>query len=853
MLVSKLELRYQDLSKLPDITARESEGEEELSLLDWVRIKLSRPVHNPPAASASDQGGTSGMGDFDDAQNSFDDSRIPDNEDRNNQDLPSTPFLMKIQMRLQNDPDLDISIKSEQSESGQSKLLVTLTGEDVGEFSVVAVDDSGKPIENNVIYRTTNLGGRNFWGNNTTRYLFNGIQIKNIFGKSTFFFILALVCYLFTRVIGLEDFPIYFFTDEAVHTILAEELVQNGFQYNGEFLPIYFPFGSSYGLNSVTVYLQLIPYILFGKSIFVTRITAVLITLLGATAIGFILKDFFKSPYWWSAVLVLSVTPTWFLHSRTAFENVSVAAFYACFLYFYLRYRLVSPKAIFPAILFGGLVFYSHGLGQFLMASSGILLSISDFRYHLKNRKIVLGGFLFLVLIFYPYFRFYFEYPGIFEEQLAQRGSYWTNNSISSIEKAVRFLGTYLSGFNPLYWFNPDPGVDLDRHVMKGYGHLLMPSFVFLLLGLVNSIKKIRAPEHRTLLIAFIASPFGAAFTQVTILRTIWFVVPVTIFITLGISYLLEKIESRKVTRLVLNYSLLVVLVGLNLFMLADSLMNGPLWYRDYTLYGMQYGAKQLFEQTIPDVLEEWPSSRIVLSPSWANGTDNFKEFFLSEEYKDRVSFNTIDAYLYERLPIDDDLILILTPDEYQQAITDRKIAKVELLMTVAYPDGRPGFYYSKIRYAEDADRIFEEEKEARKELIESRVNFSGVELLIKHSVLDMGSPVEIFDGNLKSLIRGLEANPFIIDIFFPDAFEISGIAADFAHMDFSVKAILYSDQDAGPKEFEKTIRGVEGDPHFVMSFGETPNTIDRLRLEIYSLSHGERAHIHVRELNFVK
>src|SRR3989337_1972766 len=42
----------------------------------------------------------------------------------------------------------------------------------------------------------------------------------------------ALGVYLATRLIGLEDFPIYFFTDEAVQTLLASDYVQNGFRDN---------------------------------------------------------------------------------------------------------------------------------------------------------------------------------------------------------------------------------------------------------------------------------------------------------------------------------------------------------------------------------------------------------------------------------------------------------------------------------------------------------------------------------------------------------------------------------------------------------------------------------------------
>ena len=56
--------------------------------------------------------------------------------------------------------------------------------------------------------------------------------------------------------------------------------------------------------------------------------------------------------------------------------------------------------------------------------------------------------------------------------------------------------------------------------------------------------------------------------------------------------------------------ALFVVLSGASLWMLRDALTKGPLWFGDYGLYGMQYGAKQLFEEEIPAFLKEDPNAR---------------------------------------------------------------------------------------------------------------------------------------------------------------------------------------------------------------------------------------------------
>jgi len=80
----------------------------------------------------------------------------------------------------------------------------------------------------------------------------------------TALFGLSVIVYLATRLIGLERFPIYFL---------------NPYQYN---------LGTS-------VYSQVILYLLFGKSIFVTRVVPVLVSLVAALSVGLILKQIFKT------------------------------------------------------------------------------------------------------------------------------------------------------------------------------------------------------------------------------------------------------------------------------------------------------------------------------------------------------------------------------------------------------------------------------------------------------------------------------------------------------------------------------------------------------------------------------
>lgn len=79
--------------------------------------------------------------------------------------------------------------------------------------------------------------------------------------------LLALLVYLATRLIALDSFPIYFFTDEAVQTVLAADLVHSNLQnYDEEMLPTYFVNGGQYNLG-VSVYIQILPYLVDRKSV----------------------------------------------------------------------------------------------------------------------------------------------------------------------------------------------------------------------------------------------------------------------------------------------------------------------------------------------------------------------------------------------------------------------------------------------------------------------------------------------------------------------------------------------------------------------------------------------------------
>jgi hypothetical protein len=509
------------------------------------------------------------------------------------------------------------------------------------------------------------------------------------------FFFAALIIYLLTRFIGITGFPITFFADEAAQTVLAAELVQNGFSHESTFLPTYFLNVDKYSL-SLTVYTQVVPYLLFGKSILVTRGTSVFIGLIGVIAVSLTLKYIFRTPYWWSGVLLLAISPGWFMHSRTAFEAPMATALYAAFLLSYLLYLYRSPKHFALSVVIGALTFYSYNPARVIILTTVVLLGLSDIRYHWENRRYILRYWWLILLCALPYIRFQIIHPFASVDQLFLLNSYWIKK-IPLYEKILQLGNHLLAGLSPIYWFFPDQE-ELVRHVMKGYGHLLWITLPFALVGLYIALKHIRISAYRVLLIAMVGSLLGAAIVEITITRALPFVIPVTLLTVVGLSAAIRKVVRSSRAHIAASLNLWIVISGISLFMLNDALTNGALWFNDYGLNGMQYGSPQLFKE-IKEINEQSPDTNIILSPYWANGASMLARFFLED--LEQLQWGVIGDYLTVDYPIDADDIFIMLPDEYKMALVSEKIEDIQVIRTINYPDGNPGFYFTNVELGE--------------------------------------------------------------------------------------------------------------------------------------------------------
>ncbi|WP_245668861.1 hypothetical protein [Chloroflexus islandicus] len=673
--------------------------------------------------------------------------------------------------------------------------------------------------------------------------------LSHITRGELFLLLASLALYLYTRLANLTAFPIYFFCDEAIHGVLARDLVANGFRdNNGVLLPPYFRNAEKWSL-SLSVYLHALGIILFGfdQSVWQTRATSVFASLLAPLGIAALLRFGYHDRRWWLGILVLGAMPAWFIHARTAFETVLMVACYAGFLAAYMAYRTYDDRWIVATILLGAATFYSYANGQGVILVSGVLLFLSDIRYHLSRPPqrlwLALGA---LALALVPLIRFRWLHPDATVEHLRTLNSYWLK-PLPLTEKIEQFITIYAQGLDPRYWFWPNT-IDLDRHRFPDSGHLPLFLLPFVLIGFAICVWRWRESIYRLPIVALLAAPFSSALVGIAVTRTLAMVIPATLLAVIGASFLIERLTLRWQRLVTLLFGLTVAFSSL--VMLRTAVLGGSLWFRDYGLYGMQYGAQQLFVETIPDLLARDSQTILRVSTAWANNPNSFVDFFLTPAQRRRIELITIDAYLYQRRDLNQQRdLFIMTAAEYERAQQSGKFIITPPEQIIPYPDGRPGFYVVRLAYVADIDEILSAERAARAALVEEPLVVGGQELIVAHSRFDIGGIADLFDSDPNTLARGLEANPLVIELRFPNPQPINGIELTLGTMDLDL-TVTVTTPDGETHAFRQPYRGMPPDPTVTFDLPQ-PLLATTLRLDIFQQGAGEPAHVHVREVRW--
>ncbi|MCC6300261.1 MAG: glycosyltransferase family 39 protein [Anaerolineales bacterium] len=735
---------------------------------------------------------------------------------------------------------------------------------------------------------------------------------------ATWLFIGAVALYLVTRLVGLDRYPVYFFTDEAFQTQAMADLITLKYRNEeGTLLPAYF--GNGMGL---TVYLQWIPLALFGKSALVTRAVSAAITTLAAVAVGVILRSTFNLKYWWSGTLFLAMTPAWFLHSRTAFETAVFVTFYAAALCSYLLYRYRSPRYVYLTVFFAALAFYSYNPAQLVVPVTGLALLASDWRYHWENRRAAIGAGLLLALLAIPYLRFRFDHPNSPGELLHLLGSYLVSD-MPLAEKIRVYVSEYFFGLSAWYWYIPNDR-DQIRHIMKDYGHIMIATLPFTLIGLAHILRNLRDSANRAILVVMLVSPIGGAMVQIGITRSLMFAVPAALLAALGLDHILHWIQdpagalkgannaarpngkrilaslgillagailagafkqpidrvasaalalllafhglgvfdklkqglSRvgglagwKIPQRALSLAVFIALAGANVRLLTDALTNGPYWWPQYA--ELQYGAFQIYD-IIEEYHQERPEAKIIFTSAWANGADVLNRFFLG--IPPWLNGGSIEGYIQRKFPIDENTTFIMAPWEFDLATQSDRLTGIRVERIVPYPDGSPAFYFVRLRYVDHIDEIFAAEQAARAVLREGTVTIDGQEVGVRFSYLDAVSQTDtirlLFDDDPYTYAKTFEANPFIIELTFPESRTLGGFSITVGSANVQIAIMARATPDSEPVALTFEGKGTEDEPTLSFDFPQ-PVEAQWLHLELLDPYSPPPAQIHIWKLEF--
>jgi hypothetical protein len=489
------------------------------------------------------------------------------------------------------------------------------------------------------------------------------------------------------------------------------------------------------------------------------------------------------------------------------------------------------------------LAFYCYSPARVVMAAIVVVLLVSDFRFHWDNRKKlwlpILVGLVFCV----PYFRFLILHPGENEHHLELLGSYWVKPG-PFYGKILEFLKQYLNGLNPLYWFIPNQ-TDLSRHIMKGMGHLGWFFLPFFIGGLYLGLRRWKDSNYRVMLLALLTAPAGAAVAGIGITRALFMVIPAAFFITLGMDFSIDWVRKHLPAIRPVE-SMVFLLLALGNFTLLDiCLTDGPTWFSDYGMGGMQYGASQVFGH-IQDIKQQNPNLHINLSPDWANGTDVLARFFLGDSVP--IEMSGMDAFIDSLQPFPPDTLFVMAPEDLGKVTMSGKFEPVQVVDVLFYPNRTPGFVFAHLKYKPSARQSFSIDQTSRKSMVPDTARINGIAVEGETSRLDMGGLQQAFDNDPGTVIRSEEANPLVVEVKFQKPIPVKTITATIGGG--ATELVVYAQAVDGIRTYTSGITLTESAQirkvQLPVKLGED---VSRLRFEIRTVRDGEPTHVHLWDI----
>ncbi|EKD94535.1 MAG: Glycosyl transferase family 39 [uncultured bacterium] len=382
-------------------------------------------------------------------------------------------------------------------------------------------------------------------------------------------FVIILICLLFliTRLYKISEIPSSVYWDEASIGYNAYSVLKTGRDEWGEFLPLHFRAFGEFKLP-VYIYSVAISEFFFGLTPYAVRLPAVIFGLL--SVIGLYLLVLRLTDNKLLSLLssfLFSITPWFFIFSRTGYEAVAGLSFFIWAIYLLLlvvRHKFLFVISTFLFILSA----YSYNSFRIL---TPIILGVGLLYYLIrKNYVAVFVSVLILLASMFPLYKLYRKDSGL--SRLQTVGS-------------KNIIQNYIKNFSPSYLFVI--GDTNPRSQMPNHGQLYYLDILFLTLGILYILQSKNSKLYFILCFLLLA-PIPAATTKENphALRAILMSPVLAVISAMGIYYLTK---SKKL--------LLVIIVGAYLFLFVSYFSNFISNYNNLSKSAWQYEYKEIFEK----------------------------------------------------------------------------------------------------------------------------------------------------------------------------------------------------------------------------------------------------------------
>lgn len=498
--------------------------------------------------------------------------------------------------------------------------------------------------------------------------------------KILLIFILLLSFVL--RFYKLDTNPPGLYVDEVAIGYNASQILKTGHDEHGERMPIFF---KSFGDYKMPIYIYSVSAAMavFGKNDLAVRFPSALAGVFIVYLIYLISRKIFSLEEKISknviekisliSALLLSISSWSIQFSRGGFEaNMALSLFLLAIYLALMYYENKKIKYfIFSAVIFA-LTVYTYHTYRIISPLTVMFLSVMLLLENRKEKlKMLIPVVVFGALVI-PIFIFSFSDSG--SARFAATSVFSELPELSLIQKIFEYpfalFKNYLSFFSFYFLFATGDGI--GRHQIPEFGPLFRWQLPFFILGLIGLLRFKNKNLKLILFFLFLVAPLPASFAVPSpqTLRSLLMVIPMMIFISVGIIFFIDRLGKSKQLGIIAIVILTVFefifyshyyyvhypkvnqldwgagykeiventdrLSGEYDYIIADEYLNFiPIYFKFYS-----QNSKPLMVKNTWIKPEEWKGKKVLyIRPYYgpSNSKDIIYNVYLNQEYSDKI------------------------------------------------------------------------------------------------------------------------------------------------------------------------------------------------------------------------